>query len=140
MWFINLNNFTTYMNKGSWEKMISTHIKKCEKIMLISTNIRYVGVFNKYGRTISGKIRSGIKPIFSSNEVREEFFTIASIMKLREKSSKTLGEIEFMTISHKKINILLFYKNGITFYITINSKTALPPVLINKIKKLITQK
>ena len=139
MWFINLNNFTTYMNKGSWEKMISTHRKKCEKIISFSTNIRYVGVFNEYGRTISGKIRSDIKPIFSSNEVREEFFTIASIMKLREKSSKTLGEIEFMTISHKKINILLFYKNGITYYVTISSKIIPPLILTNKIKKIIIQ-
>ena len=140
MWFINLNNFTSYMNRESWEKIISTHRKKCEKIISFSTNIRYVGVFNEYGRTISGKIRSDIKPIFSSNEVREEFFTIASIMKLREKSSKALGKMEFMTISHKKANILLFYKNGITYYITINSKTVLPTVLITKIKKLIIQK
>ena len=128
------------MNKESWKKIISTHRKKCEKIISFSPDIRYAGVFNEYGRTIAGKIRSGIKPMFSSSAVREEFFAIASIMKLREKSSKTLGEIEFITISHKKINILLFYKNGITYYITINSKSTYPYVLINKIKKLIIQK
>ena len=127
------------MNKESWKKIITNHGKKCEKILLFSKEIRYVGVFNEYGRTLTGKIRPGIKPLFSPNSVREEFFAIASVMKLREKSAKVLGQVEFILINHKKTNILLFYKNGITYYITINSKTKLELTLIKKIKKLITQ-
>ena len=127
------------MNKESWKKTITNHRKKCEKILLFSKEIRYVGVFNEYGRTLTGKIRPGIKPLFSPNSVREEFFAIASVMKLREKSAKALGQVEFILINHKKTNILLFYKNGITYYITINSKTKLELTLIKKIKKLITQ-
>ena len=127
------------MNKESWAKSITTHRKKCEEILSFSKNIRYAGVFNEYGRTMSGKIRPGVKPLFSSNEVREEFFAIASIMKLRRKSAKELGDVEFIQINHKKINILLFYKNCITYYITTSSKTKLDTMLINKIKKLITQ-
>ena len=127
------------MNKESWKKIITNHRKKCEKILLFSKEIRYVGVFNEYGRTLTGKIRPGIKPLFSPNSVREEFFAIASVMKLREKSAKALGQVEFISINHKKTNILLFYKNGITYYITINSKTKLELTLIKKIKKLITQ-
>jgi hypothetical protein len=61
------------------------------------------------------------------------------MMRLRERTSKVLGEIEFISITHKKINILLFYKNGMTYYITINKKTKSNTPLINKIKKLITQ-
>ena len=127
------------MNKESWKKTITNHRKKCEKILLFSKEIRYVGVFNEYGRTLTGKIRPGVKPLFSPNSVREEFFAIASVMKLREKSAKALGQVEFILINHKKTNILLFYKNGITYYITINSKTKLELTLIKKIKKLITQ-
>ena len=138
-WFINLNRFTRHMNKELWTKTISLHRKKCEKIISFSKEIRYVGVFNEYGRTISGKIRPGIKPIFSPNAVREEFFAIASLMRLRERSAKALGEIEFIIINYKNINILLFYKNGITYYITISSKTNPTSVLINKIKRLITR-
>ena len=126
------------MNKELWVKTIALHKIKCEKIMSFSKEIRYAGVFNQYGRTISGKIRPGIKPIFSPNAIREEFFTISSIMKLREKSTKALGEIEFIHIRHKKINILLFHKNNRTYYITTNPKTKPTSVLINKIKKLIT--
>ena len=74
MWFINLNSFTNYVNKDSWIKTVTSHKKKCEAISSLSKKIRYVGVFNEYGRTISGKIMPGVKPIFSPNAVREEFF------------------------------------------------------------------
>ena len=126
------------MNNQSWTKTVIQNKKKCEKIVAISKDIRYAGVFNEFGRTISGKIRSGVKTIFSPDTVREEFFAIASMMRLREKSSKTLGAVEFISISHKKINILLFYKNGMTYYITINKKCKLDSALINKIKRIIT--
>jgi len=127
------------MNNISWAKTVSQNRIKCEKILTISKDIRYAGVFNEYGRTISGKIRPGIKPIFSPDSVRHEFFSIASMMRLREKTSKTLGNLEVITINHKKINILLFYKNGITYYITINKKTKSSTQVINKIKKIITR-
>jgi|TARA_B110000014_G_C20052356_1_gene547499 hypothetical protein len=137
MWFINLKTFTKYVNKKHWSKTVTIHRKKCEKIMLFSKEIRYVGVFNEYGRTISGKIRSGVKPIFSPIAVREEFFAIASVMRLREKSTKALGGVEHILINHKKINILLLYRNGVTYYITISSKSKPTFALIKKIKKII---
>jgi hypothetical protein len=128
------------MDKTSWIKLIGSHRKKCEQIISFSKDIRYVGVFNEYGRTIAGKIRPGIKPIFSSDAIREEFFAIATTMRLRETSSNALGELEHIVINHEKINIVLFYTNGITYYITINSKTKLTSSLICKIKKIITKK
>ena len=125
------------MNKTSWIKLIGSHRKKCEEIISFSKDIRYVGVFNEYGRTIAGKIRPGIKPIFSPNAVREEFFAISSTIRLRQKSAKVLGELEYMLIIHKKINILLFLQNNVTYCITISSKINPTPNFINKIKKLI---
>ena len=127
------------MDRQSWTKTVTQNRKKCEKILATSKDIRYAGAFNEYGRTISGKIRLGIKPIFSPDAVRHEFFAIASMMRLREKTSKKLGDVEFISITHKKINILLFYKNGITHYITINKKTKLNTILVNKIKNIITR-
>ena len=96
------------MNKKSWTKSITVHRKKCETILSFSKTIRYAGVFNEYGRTISGKIRPGIKPIFSPNAVREEFFAIASIMKLREKSTKELGDVELRGKSNIPCSLFLF--------------------------------
>ena len=127
------------MDSKSWSKTVTQNRIKCEKILAISKDIRYVGVFNEYGRTISGKIRPGIKPIFSQDSVRHEFFAIASMMRLREKTSKSLGNIESISINHKKINILLFYKNSTTYYITINKKNKLNDTFISKLKKIIIQ-
>jgi len=127
------------MNKSSWMELIEINRKKCEDIVACSKNVRYAGCFNEYGRTIAGKIRPGIKPVFSPNVIREEFFVIASTMKSRQKISKGLGELKYILINHKKINILLFSKNTITFYITFDQKTPADSTLINKIRKIITK-
>tara|TARA_Y100000996_G_C22470667_1_gene621970 strand:- start:325 stop:708 length:384 start_codon:yes stop_codon:yes gene_type:complete len=127
------------MNKSLWIELIKTHRKKCEMILVCSKDIRYAGCFNEYGRTIAGKIRPGIKPLFSPNVVREEFFAIASAMKFRQKTSKGLGELQYILINHKKINILLFSKNNITYYVTFNQKNMPNSTIISKIKKIITK-
>ncbi len=125
------------MNKKIWIKLIEKHREKCENIISLSKDIRYAGVFNEYGRTIAGKIKPGIKPIFSPTAVREEYFAIASTMRLRKKSAKGLGELKYIIIHHKKINIVLFYQNNVTYYNTINSKVNLTSTLIHKIEKMI---
>ena len=128
------------MNKTSWIDLISTQRKKCESILAISKDIRYAGCFNEYGRTIAGKIKPGVKPLFSPNAVREEFFAIASIMRLRHKTSKGVGELKYILVNHKKINILLLSQNNVTYYITLNSKYSPSPAIIEKIKKIIIKK
>ena len=127
------------MNKFSLWKLIEINRKKCEDIVSCSKKIRYAGCFNEYGRTIAGKIRPGTKPVFSPNVIREEFFVIASTMKSRQKTSKGLGELKYISIAHKKINILLFSKNAITYYITFEQKNPPDSALINKIRKIITK-
>tara|TARA_Y100000996_G_C22391025_1_gene589160 strand:- start:327 stop:713 length:387 start_codon:yes stop_codon:yes gene_type:complete len=127
------------MNKSSWVKLIGIHRNNCETIISFSKDIRYAGAFNEYGRTIAGKIKPGIKPIFSPNSVRDEFFAIASAMRLRKKSAKELGNLEYALISHKKINIMLFSQNNITYYVTLDSKTNPSLTLVTKIKKLIAR-
>ena len=127
------------MKKSFWMDLIKIHRKKCEEILACSRDIRYAGCFNEYGRTIAGEIRSGIKPLFSVKIVREEFFAIASTIRLRQKTSKDLGELQYILINHKKINILLFSKNNITYYITFNQKTIPNSTLIIKIREIITK-
>ena len=127
------------MNKSSWTELIEINRKKCEDIVACSKNVRYAGCFNEYGRTIAGKIRPGVKPVFSPNVIREEFFVIASTMKSRQKISKGLGELKYILINHKKIIILLFSKNTNTYYITFDQKTPPGSTLINKIRRTITK-
>ena len=127
------------MNYDSWIKLKTHQNEICKNILSISKNIRYVGVFNQYGRTISGKIRPGIKPLFFPNAVREEFFSVSSSIQLREKSSKSLGGFEYMIIHHKKINVLIFHKKNMTYYITAKNTVMFSATLIEKIKRLITR-
>ena len=127
------------MNKSLWMEFIEIHRKKCEDIVTCSRNVRYAGCFNEYGRTIAGKIRPGVKPVFSPNVIREEFFVIASTMKSRQKISKNLGKLDYIFLNHKKINILLFPKNMITYYITFNQKNPPNSALVHKIRKIITK-
>ena len=94
------------MNKKIWIKLIEKHREKCENIISLSKDIRYAGVFNEYGRTIAGKIKPGIKPIFSPTAVREEYFAIASTMRLRKKSAKGLGELKYIiTVSYTHLTL-----------------------------------
>jgi len=127
------------MKKSSWLDLIATHRRKCEDVLTCSRNIRYAGCFNEYGRTIAGKIRPGVKPLFSPNVVREEFFAISTTMRLRQKTSKGLGNLQYIMITHKKIKILLFSKNNITYYVTFNPKNPPNSNLIIKIQKIITK-
>ena len=127
------------MKKSSWLDLIATHRRKCEDVLTCSRNIRYAGCFNEYGRTIAGKIRPGVKPLFSPNVVREEFFAIASTMRLRQKTAKGLGCLQYIMITHKKIKILLFSKNNITYYVTFSPKNPPNSNLIHKIQKIITK-
>ena len=120
-------------------ELIEINRKKCEDIVACSKKVRYAGCFNEYGRTIAGKIRPGVKPLFSPDAVREEFFAIASTMRLRQKTSQGLGNLQYIMITHKKIKILLFSKNNITYYVTFNPKNPPNSNLINKIQKIITK-
>ena len=127
------------MNKSSWLELIIIHRSICDDILSCSRDIRYAGCFNEYGRTIAGKIKPGVKPVFSPNTVRDEFFAIASTMRLRQKTSKSLGDLQYIMINHKKIYILLFLKNNITYYVTFSPKNPPGSTLIRKIQKIITK-
>ena len=72
------------MNNQTWVKTVTQNRKKCEKIMAISKDIRYAGVFNEFGRTIAGKIRPGIKPIFSPDTVPVSYthLTLPTILRV----------------------------------------------------------
>jgi len=47
-------------SEQKWKETIIGYRKKCQKILNVSKNIRYVGVINEYGRTLTGIIRPEI--------------------------------------------------------------------------------
>ena len=120
-----------------WKKSILKYKKQCQFILEISNNIRYVGVINNYGRTLTGVIQPHLKPLLKSEEVKHEFFIISTLMSLRKDSHDSLGKLDHVVLKHSKVNVVVFLKNDVTFYISINSKEKSLDKIISLIKKTI---
>ena len=113
------------MNKipsEKWKDSIISYRKKCQSILQISNNIRYVGIVNAYGRTLTGTIKTDVKPLMKSETIKNELFVISTLMTLRKESTNVVGKLNYVLLHHQKISILLFQKNNVTYYVTIDRK------------------
>ena len=124
-------------SSDKWETSILKFKKQCQTIIQISNNIRYVGVINNYGRTLTGIIKPNLKPLLKSEEVKQEFFIISTLFSLRKEGANSLGKLDHVILKHSKVNVILFQKNDITFYISINSKEKSLDKIVSLIKKTI---
>ena len=120
-----------------WKKSILKYKKQCQSILEISNNIRYVGVINNYGRTLTGVIQPNLKPLLKSEEVKHEFFIISTLFSLRKNGANSLGKLDHIILKHSKVNVIVFQKSNVTFYISINSKEKSLDKIISLIKKII---
>ena len=120
-----------------WKNTILKYKKQCQTILQISLNIRYAGVINNYGRTLTGVIKPNLKPLLKSEEVKHEFFIISTLFSLRKDNGNSLGKLDHIVLKHSKVNIIVFQKNDITFYVSINSKEKSLEKIISLIKKII---
>ena len=120
-----------------WKNTILKYKKQCQTILQISSNIRYAGVINNYGRTLTGVIKPNLKPLLKSEEVKHEFFIISTLFSLRKDNGNSLGKLDHIVLKHSKVNIIVFQKNDITFYVSINSKEKSLEKIISLIKKII---
>ena len=119
-----------------WKKNILKYKKQCQLILEISTNIRYAGVINHYGRTLTGVIKPNLKPLLKSEDVKHEFFITSTLFSLR-KNNNSFGKLDHILLKHSKINVLILQKNNVTFYISINSKAKNLDEITLLIKKII---
>ena len=120
-----------------WKKSILKYKKQCQHILKLSTNIRYAGVINNYGRTLTGVIQLNLKPLLKSEEVKHEFFIISTLFSLRKNTTNSLGKLNHIILKHSKVNVIVFQKSNVTFYISINSKEKSLDKIISLIKKTI---
>ncbi len=120
-----------------WKESIISYRKKCQKILSLSKSIRYAGIINEYGRTLTGLVRPNTIPLWSAEQVKNEFFIISTLMTLRKSYSKKVGALDFMQMSHPKVTVLAFQRKNITFYVSIDVKTKNIETLISKIKKIL---
>ncbi len=120
-----------------WKDIIINYRKQCQKIIQASTSIRYVGVINAYGRTLTGIVRPNVKPLLKSEQIKNEFFILSTLMNLRKDSANAVGKLNYVLLDHQKVSIIIFQKNDMTFYVSIDGKEKDINSIISKIKKLI---
>ena len=120
-----------------WQNTITNYKKKCQNILKLSNNIRYTGVINAYGRTLTGVIKPNLKPLLKSEEVKNEFFIVSTLISLRQASDSSVGKLDYILLKHSKVHIVILHKKEITFYISINPKEKNFKQLMSKIKKTI---
>ena len=120
-----------------WKSEIKKYKKQCQGILKTSDSIRYVGVINEYGRTLTGIVRPTLKPLLKSDQVKNEFFIISTLMSLRKNTSSTVGRLEHVILQHQKITIVLLQKNDRTYYVSIDQKEKNVKKIIAIIKKKI---
>ena len=124
-------------SSDKWKSTVLKYKKQCQSILQISKNIRYAGVINNYGRTLTGVIKPNLKPILKSEEVKHEFFIISTLLTLRKDNTNSIGKLDHVLLKHSKVNIVVFLKNDVAFYVSINSKEKSLDEIISLIKKTI---
>jgi hypothetical protein len=120
-----------------WKDSIINYRKKCQKIIKVSKNVRYSGVINAYGRTLTGIVRPGVTPLLKSEQIKNEFFILSTLMNLRKDATNSVGKLNYVLLEHQKVSIVIFQKNDMTFYVSIDGKAKDVKLIISKIKKLI---
>ncbi len=120
-----------------WKNMITKYKKQCQNILKLSNSIRYVGIINVYGRTLTGIINPNLKPLLKSEHLKNEFFIVSTLMSLRKDTSVTFGKLEHVILQHQKVILVILNKNNITYYVSINKKEKGVEKIISLIKKII---
>jgi hypothetical protein len=120
-----------------WKETIIKYRKQCQNILKVANSIRYAGVINMYGRTLTGIVRSNLKPLLKSEQVKNEFFIMATLMSLRKDTSTAVGKLEHVVLQHQKVTIVILHKNDVTYYVSINRKEKDLVKIISLIKKTI---
>ena len=120
-----------------WTESIRDYRKKCQQILNISKSIRYVGAINEYGRTLTGIIRPGIKPLLKSEDAKNEFFIVSNLITLRNSQATVLGDLDYALLKHKKVILIIIPNRNVIFYITIGINVKTISEIISKIKKIL---
>jgi predicted transcriptional regulator len=123
----------------NWIEKISAYKKKCQCILDISSSIRYVGLINQYGRTMTGIIKPGTNILLKSESARNEFFLVSALFNMRNKIDTAIGTMDYAIFKHDKVTLFVLQSKEGIYYVSLNGNVA-PDVtvkIISKIKKII---
>src|SRR5262245_31281320 len=120
------------------EEQLQKNKKLCRQFLELSPKIRYVGLMNNFGRTLSGQLRKGVVPLFSPDEARDENFLEATRNQLRKRFEEAIGKTRFTITENEKVKIVTIPITRGFFYITMENDTDNQEILkiIESIKML----
>lgn len=127
------------MNKTpeqKWKDSIIQYRKDCQKILGISKSVRYAGVINEFGRTLTGIIQPGLKPLLNPENAKNEFFIISNLITLRHSQAKAFGNLDSVTIRHKNAIVVCVPNKNVVYYISINPSAKSLDEIIRKVKSI----
>lgn len=110
--------------------------KDCQKILGISKSVRYAGVINEFGRTLTGIIQPGLKPLLNPENAKNEFFIISNLITLRHSQAKAFGNLDSVTIRHKNATVVCVPNKNVVYYISINPSAKSLDEIIRKVKSI----
>jgi hypothetical protein len=117
------------MNNADDERL-QKNKKLCRQFLELSPKIRYVGLMNDFGRTLSGQLRKGVIPLFSPDEARDENFLEATRNQLRRKFEEAIGKTRFTITENEKVKIVTIPITRGFFYITLEKDTENQEILM----------
>lgn len=115
--------------------------EKCISFLSISEKIRYVGIINKFGRTITGKLKSGIRPLLTPEQARDERYIESTRQQLRKALEVSIGKSIFTIEKNENVTFLLIPDKSKDnfYYMTLDNDTPLTEIddIINKVMEKI---
>jgi hypothetical protein len=121
------------------EESQKKHRETCRMILTLSPKIRYVGIMNKFGRTLVAQLRKGVVPLFKVDEARNEFFLEAIRSRLRKNFESSIGKTEYSFTENEKVKILTLSNEINLYYITLDKDTDIQDLskIIESVKKVV---
>jgi hypothetical protein len=120
-----------------WKEAILSYRKNCQKILQVSKSIRYVGVINEFGRTLTGMMQTGLKPMLKPEDVKNEFFIISNLLTLRSSQTKAFGALTHVLLRHKNATLVCIPHNKVVYYVSLSPNAKSVDEIVRKITTLL---
>lgn len=94
----------------------------CNRIILISPYIRFVGVINSHGNLLAYKRREKLSPLLDSTATKNQFSHIAIKTDMESKFDKKLGLVKFVWEEREKVQTISFAVGRKKVWVSIDKK------------------
>ncbi|MBI5697754.1 MAG: hypothetical protein HZC29_04540 [Thaumarchaeota archaeon] len=94
----------------------------CNRIILISPYIRFVGIINSHGNLLAYKRREKLEPLLDSTATKNQFSHIAIKTDMESKFDKKLGLVKFVWEEREKVQTISFAVGKKRVWVSIDKK------------------